>query len=326
MKTTLKFAVLGLGCIMATSFSSCSDKDDDAPDYKEPDEKYATVTVDFNNAPENLFGSTTYGPNLYYGDQDQVTSGYMVQLYEDTYAQFSINFGETFDLNDPYGYTFFAGGMALSKYHDLENGSYTNQLSAYTPSTPSGNFVVSFGSASSATQQPLPDPNVNTLKDYASCGRVYITDPKGYSAPNPGTSSTVVTGEEEEAFFESVEIANTTYDYLTMLNGNGYTENSDLQSQNGWFKVQFIAFNDNKPTSKPVGYVEAYLANFDSSLEKEAGFSGKIIDSWTKVDLSSLPEACILVVNFVGSDNGDYGLNTPSYCALDNFVISVEKD
>lgn len=311
--------------MFATTFVSCSDKDDEPGKGNEENENYVTTTIDFQKAPEEYFGSTTYGPNLYYGAEDQVTTGYMMQLCNDTYAQFSINYGSTYDVENPYGYTFFAGGMALSKYHDLENGTYTNQLSAYTPKTLSGNFVVANGNASDAFYQPLPDPNFNTYSDYAKCGKIYITDPKGFSAPSQGDASTTLTGNCKKAYFESVEIANTTYPYLVMKNGNGFTEGSDLESQKGWFKVQFIAFNDYEPTSKPVKYVEAYLANFDSTLEKEAGFCGKIIDEWTKIDISSLPETSILVVNFVGSDVGEYGLNTPAYCALDNIVISVEK-
>ena len=332
MKKIFKFALLGFTTLVATSMVSCSD-DKDEPDngQKEPDETYVTTTIGFKNVPtQYLGGPTFYGGNLYYGAEGQITTGYLAQIYEDTYAQFSVNYGETYDTNDPYGYTFFAGGLAISSFHDMTVDTYENQLSVYNTTSPSGgNFIVSFGDAEKTnadyTSSPITNPNTATYSDYAGCGRVYITDAKGYSAPNPGTATTVVTGDSEDAFFESVMINNTTYAYKIMENGNSFTGGETLEEQEGWFKVQFIAFDDTKDTSKAVGYVEAYLANFDKSLEKEAGFYGKILSDWTKVDLSSLPECSVLVINMVGSDCGQYGLNTPAYCALDSFEISVEK-
>lgn len=317
MKKFFKFALIGFSAFMTSGLIACSD-DKDEPDNKEPNESYETKTIGFTNVPSNLIASDQYGTNLYYGSQDQVTTGYLAQIYGNTYAQFSINYGETYDAayNTVWGYSFFQGGFAISKYHDMTVATYENQLSVYDTTSPSGgNFVVAFGASA------ITDPSKATFSDYSDCAKVYITDAKGYSVVNPGETGSSVTGEDKEAFFESVYINNTTYDYLTMLNGNPYA--SALNSDNkGWFKVQFIAFDDNEPSSKQVGYVEAYLANFD---EKLAGGYMGIIDEWIKVDLSPLPEASVLVINFVGSDTGEYGLNTPKYCALDNFVISVEK-
>lgn len=327
MKKTFRFVTAVVALALSGQFVSCS-KDDDGPSSPDSKKEYQTVTVGFSSVPGNLIGGpTSYGANLYYGDPGQITTGYLAQLNKDTYAQFPINYGDTFDMTDPYGYTFFAGGIAISDFHEMTDGSYLNQLSVYNPLSPSGgNFAVAFGWARDDFYQPVPEWRNNTLADYSACGRIYITDSKGYSAPNHGTAETAVKGEEKHAYFKEVLLCNTTYAYLTMRDGNGYTENSDLESLKGWFKVQFIAFNDNQPNSKPVYCVEKYLANFDPDMENTAGFCGEILKDWTRVDLSSLPETSILVINFVGSDNGDYGLNTPAYCALDNFVIEVEKD
>lgn len=309
--------LLGATVVFSGTFVSCSDDDD--PDYKKPGEDYQTVTIGFKNAEKSLFGGpTSYGANLYYGANDQVTTGYLTQIYGDTYAQFSINYGQTFDnaFNPVWGYSYYEGGLALSNWHDMTVASYENQLSVYDTTSPSGgNFVVANGYSS------VTNPANATLADYAGCAKVYITDSQGYTVKNPGAENSAVSGNDKEAYFESVYINNTTYTYLTMLNGGPYA--SALNSSNkGWFKVQFIAFEDNDPTDKPVGYVEAYLANFDESLA--GGYEG-IVNEWIQVDLSSLPETSILVINFVGSDSGEYGLNTPGYCALDNFEISVEK-
>lgn len=313
MKNYIKFSTLALSFIVAANLFSCSNDKDD-----EPKEKYHTTTIDFSKVPAYLRGGpTTYGANLYYGAQDQITTGYLAQIYGGKYAQFSINYGQTFDadFNSVMGYSFYNGGLAVSSWHDMTDDTYMNQLSVYNTKSPGGgNFVVANGSST------VTNPEMATLSDYDGCAKVYITNAEGYYVANPGAPGSTVTGDEEDAYFESVMINNTTYPYMVMKNGNAYS--SALNAKNkGWFKVQFIAFDDNKPSSKPLGYKEAYLANFDSSLNE--GKTG-IISDWTKVDLSKLPEASVLVINFVGSDMGEYGLNTPAYCALDHFVITVE--
>lgn len=316
MKKLNKWAVYFFVAATAISFTSCSDNDE--PDHKEPNESYKTSTIGFKDVPSYLIGGpTTYGANLYYGAQDQITTGYLAQIYEDTYVQFPVNYGYTYDAdyNMVWGYSFFNGGFAVSNWHDMKDDTYMNQLSVYNESSPSGgNFLTAFSSGS------IPDISNKTYSDFAGCPHIYITDAKGMFVKNPGKEE-ALSGEDEEAFFESVYINNTTYNFMVMKNGNPYA-NALNQENEGWFKVQFIAFDDNEPNEKPLGYTEAYLANFKK--DQADGYLG-IIDEWIKVDLSSLPECSVLVINFVGSDMGEYGLNTPTYCALDKFEISVEK-
>lgn len=274
------------------------------------------VTIEFKDVPENLIASNEYGSNLYYGASNQITTGYITQLFGVRYVQFPVNYGLTFDesYNPVWGYSFFQGGFAVSKYHNMTDASYENQLSVYDQTSPGGgNFIVAFGASK------VTNPDSATLADYDECAHMYITDPKGYFVEDPGTPGSHVDGEESEAYIESVWINNTTYTYFAMKNGNDYA--SALNEENkGWFKVQFIAFDDDDLDSKPVGYTEAYLANFD---EKQAGGYMGIIDEWIEVDLSDLPYCSILVINFVGSDTNEWGLKTPTYCALDKFNFTV---
>ena len=313
MEKTIKFMAIGLSVFVALPFASCS-KDDD---NDSPKDKYETVTVGFKNVSADLIGGpTSYGSNLYYGAPDQITKGYIAPIAHSKYAQFSINYAEQqWQEGQPWQYTYYNGGLALSNWHEMTTATYENQLSVYNTTSPSGgNFVVAFGNSG------ISDPSKATLSDYDGCGKVYITDAQGYGLTTLGQKSPV-TGEDEDAYFKSVMLTNTTYTFLTMKNGNDYA--SALNDENeGWFKVQFIAFDDNEPSSRPVGYVEAYLANFNRN--QAGGWTG-ILDEWIKVDLSSLPEASILAINFVGSDSGEWGLNTPNYCALDNFEITVEN-
>lgn len=305
----------GCGTLITILLTACSDKKD------EPDSPaLPTFNVGFKDVPSQFFASDAAGSNLYYGAENQITTGYIKKLSKDCYIQFPINYGLTFDdnFNSVWGYSFYQGGLVVSKYHDMTNDTYANQLSVYDSTSPSGgNFLVAYGASL------ITDPSKATLSDYADCGRIYITNEKGYSVNDLESGENYVSGKENYAYFKSVWINNTTYTYLTMKNGNPFA--AALNSENkGWFKVQFIAFNENGKDARPIDYTEAYLANFDEKLA--GGYTG-IIDEWIKVDLSVLSkETSILVINFVGSDWGEYGLNTPKYCALDNFELSIPQD
>ena len=312
MKKNIKFLAV-FSALFSLSLVSC---EKDEPDYRGPfdSEDYATSTIGFKDAPADLFGNSAYGENLYNGE---ISKGYLAKVYDHVYAQFSINYGynynENFELT--WCYTYYNGGFALSNYHNMMIDTYMNQLSVYNISSPSGgNFVVANGSS------PVSDPSKAKYSDYDGCAKVYITDANGYGVKKIGQQSQV-SGDDEHGYFRSVWINNTTYSFLTMKNGNQYSPALNEDNE-GWFKVQFIAFDDDDPDEKPLKYTEAYLANFKKGQADD--YIG-IIEEWIKVDLSMLPECSILVVNFVGSENDEYGLMTPAYCALDNFEITVEK-
>lgn len=312
MKKFYRFSLLALSAICISSLTSCSD--DNEPDNT------ITVKIGFQNVPVNLIGGpTAQGTNLYYSETDPVGKGYLVFLENNKYAQFSLNYGFGYSANFQnagWGYSLTNGGLAISKWHDMETATYENQLSVYDTTSPSGgNFVVANGSSM------VIDPRKAKYSDYNGCGKVYITNEEGYEVANPGKEETV-RGDDEEAWFKSVYVNNTTYTYLTLRDGDKFG-NLPIKDQNGWFKVQFIAFEDDDPDERPLDYTEVYLANYDESLN--LGWTG-IIDEWVKVDLSKLPECSILVINFVGSNWGEWGLNTPAYCALDQFEIAVAKE
>lgn len=313
MKNTIiklaSLAILGGGLIWLAGCSN--DKPQPAPVF----DRFKTE-LGFNDAPSDLFGSSEYGENLYNGE---ISKGYIQEVGPtDTYLQFPINYGYNYDgdFNLKWCYTFYNGGFALSDYHNMTEASYMNQLSVYSLYSMYGkNFVVASGYSSNR------NPSSAKYSDYDGCARVYVTDAEGYGVAAPGEDEQV-TGVKKYSLFNSVYINNTTYVYLTMKEGNPYSAPLDYENK-GWFKVQFITFDDTKADSQPTGYTEVYLANFDSELA--GGYEG-IIDEWIKVDLTSLPECCVMVVNFVGSDWGEWGLNTPAYCALDGFDVTVDYE
>lgn len=290
-------------------------------------QNFKTITIGFRDVPENLIADNAYGSNLYYGSPNQITTGYLAEISNGIFAQFSINYGYTFgaDFSSVWGYSLYQGGLAVSRYYDKEDESYANQLSVYATTSPSGgNFVVATGVATDENYALIQDPANYSYGDYKDCARIYITDSKGYTVDNPGIPGSFVSGTAQKTKFNSVMVANTTFSYLTMKEGDYLCD--ALNTTNGWFKVQFIAFENSSPEAKALGFVESYLANFDKNLEDKAGYYGKIIDNWTLVDLSSLPPTSVLVINFVGNQFNQYGFATPAYCALDNFEFIVEEN
>lgn len=263
--------------------------------------------------PAAYTASDKYGANLYSGSSNQITTGYIQQLGSTgTYVQFPVNYlPQEWESGKPWRYEFHNGGLDVSNFTDTTDGSYLNQCSVYNngeAGLDNDKFVVAFGYS-----DWYNDPDAT----YDKCAKIYLTDATGYKVTTTGAP---VTGTAKSGRFNSIWVCNTTYGHLVMENGNGFTSGS-LSSQNGWFKVQFIGFNANNIKT---GTVDFYLANFDSSLKAESGLENEIREGWQEVDLTNLGDnVSTVVINFVGSDSGDYGLNTPAYCALDNLSVSL---
>jgi hypothetical protein len=105
---------------------------------------------------------------------------------------------------------------------------------------------------------------------------------------------------------QSAMFTNTTYAALSMLNGDGFAKKF---TSTDWFKLTITGENAANST---VGSVDFYLAQ-----------DGSIVNTWQTADLSSLVGATKLEFNLSSSDNGDWGMNTPSYFAMDNMQMSA---
>ena len=109
-------------------------------------------------------------------------------------------------------------------------------------------------------------------------------------------------------------VTNVTYAALSMKEGDmfakkfGGTDGNDPD----WFLLTIDGYLNK---SKKETSVEFYLADFrfeDNSLDY-------ILDHWAWVDLSALGNIDSLTFSLSSSDNGEYGMNTPAYFAMDNF-------
>lgn len=135
-----------------------------------------------------------------------------------------------------------------------------------------------------------------------------------------------------EKVVSGIEITNTTYAALSMLNGDNFGKQfgspNDAQGSpdgtNGedFFRLLITGYDGNNDS---IGTVTFYLADFrfaDSTQDY-------IVDTWENVDLTSLGAVRYLNFALESSDVGQWGMNTPAYFALDNIVygnLAVEEN
>lgn len=115
---------------------------------------------------------------------------------------------------------------------------------------------------------------------------------------------------------QSVQFTNTTYAALSMLNGDAFAKKfggatgDDLD----FFLLKILGFD---AADSPTGSVDFYLADYRFNDNAQ----DYVVNAWTSVDLSSLGDAVkTLQFELFSSDVGGFGINTPTYFALDNLV------
>ena len=105
---------------------------------------------------------------------------------------------------------------------------------------------------------------------------------------------------------KELKVTNSTYTYLTIKNGNGFSEPF---SNGDYFKLTITGYNDNTIT----GSVDFYLADFQNG-------KSYICDTWTSVNLEKLGKVSHLGFSFVSTDTGEWGINTPQYACIDDII------
>lgn len=126
-----------------------------------------------------------------------------------------------------------------------------------------------------------------------------------------------------QALVSSIDITNTTYAALSMLNGDLFAKqfgsttdaNGDIDGTNGedWFRLLIVGRDGNSAVTDTVIF---YLADYRFADNND----DYIVDSWETVDLSSLGAVRYLEFSLESSDEGDWGMNTPAYFALDDLI------
>jgi|GEM_PF-972099 len=177
-------------------------------------------------------------------------------------------------------------GFALSRVTDTTTAGPDNQYSAITGAGVDGdNYAVSYVSSWAAT------PATITLQ-----GAPYSRSVSG------------------------MYITNTTYAYLSMLNGDDYAKKFGGAdgTEPDWFLLEIIGMDAEGNETSRVGF---YLADFRFADDSK----DYIINDWNWVPLETLGDIAELRFALSSSDNGDWGMNTPSYFALDNVDAAIVR-
>ena len=183
---------------------------------------------------------------------------------------------------------FSGGGIAVSNYGNgmLEGADYTRQLEVFNPAI------------DGAGREACGNEGSNNFA---------IVYDAGIWASNPAA---LTMKDGEARVIESVYVNNTTYTLNTLRNGNEYAA---PMAENGFYKV--VA----------TGYVgETAVGTSEYFLAKNISF----VTEWSKWDLSGLGAVYKVVFSVAGSPEqyGDWGINTPTYFAIDDIAVRVYPD
>lgn len=310
MKRNLNL-LAGVCMLTATAmFTGCNSDDDflmESVDFGTSQTRATTATqvVTFDNATEDeLAGPTSYGENLYDGS---------ILGWTDPTIGFWTEF------NTVGGVTaFYCGGIAPSNWSIRSNGtthtqdwwySYQNQCSVYNTDVADGasnaghsgsNFGIVYGYLDQYNSTYMAMPEFTFVDE-------------GYNLVNRN--------------IQYMYVCNSAYTYGVIIHGNYWDDGEDdgwtgsaqsLVTSKGWFKVLAYGYKADGSATNGGNPVEFYLADYRDN----SSTATPAIEKWTKWDLSALGSVAKIKFNFVGSDNSQYGLNTPAYVCIDDITFN----
>lgn len=249
---------------------------------KENEQKY--MVLDFESVPtKQMAGPTAYGDNLY--------TPYDPSAFENgaDYDKFVSYHDAATDLqwkiNDAAGDgqpQFWNGGIAASNWNEMTVYDPTNQCSVY--------YKASNGKGGCGGS--------------SNFGIVSCSGPAELGFKSAGT----------ERVFDNIWVANSTYAYLCIKNGNDFS--TPLEENNGWFKL--IINGLDAAGNVKADPIEVYLADYRDETDPKG-----VLEGWKQVDLSSLGAVNKISFSVEGSDMNGEWLNTPQYVCIDNVVIRL---
>jgi hypothetical protein len=109
-------------------------------------------------------------------------------------------------------------------------------------------------------------------------------------------------------------VANSTYAALSMLKGDSFAKKfgGSKGSDPDYFQLAITGYRNNAVISDTVKIKLADYTFADNTKDY-------ILDTWRWVDLRKLGVVDSLIFILTSTDNGQFGMNTPSYFAMDNF-------
>lgn len=114
----------------------------------------------------------------------------------------------------------------------------------------------------------------------------------------------------------SMDVNNTFYAKYVMKNGNQFAKKFTGTDKDSFTLWIYQYFSNNTVDSTRVN-----LANFTSNNSDEH----YILDTWTTVRFNSIIPSDSIQFKLVSSDNGQFGMNTPAFFALDNVKLDIQS-
>lgn len=310
MKRNLRFFA-GAFLLTATAlFTACSQDDDflmEPMDSATPQTRAITTTqvVNFDNADAGyLVGPTSYGENLYDGS---------IFGYSDPTTGFLTTFNTVGSTT-----AFYCGGIAVSNWSIRSNGT-----------THSQDWWYSYNNQCSVYNTDVADGASNAGHSGSNFGIVYGYLDQ-YNSSYMAMPEFTFVDEEYNLINRNIQymyVCNSAYTYGVIINGNYWDDGEDdgwtgsaqsLVTNKGWFKVLAYGYKADGSAANGGNPVEFYLADYRDN----SSTATSAIEKWTKWDLSALGSVAKIKFNFVGSDNSQYGLNTPAYLCIDDITFN----
>jgi len=217
---------------------------------------------------------------------------------------------------------FFAGAVnGFAQMADLED-LVLNPESFWNGDDGSGGFVsngVTFGNSYNADWSSWDGFAYSNITDATSEGlgaqynaiagsgadgsEIYAV---AYVSAFAGTLPTITLETEQKV--TGAYFTNTNYAYYSMTKGDDFAKKFTAED---WFKLTITGLDAD---GAETGIVEFKLAD-----------GTQIVNDWIWVDLTALGAVKQLTFSLTSTDNGDWGMNTPSYFCMDSFN-NAEKD
>lgn len=180
----------------------------------------------------------------------------------------------------------------------------------------------------------VPDPQYPSWSGFAMSNTTDTTTPgfgNQYSAfPGSGadgSASYAVSFSNAAVKFNTIQnfagfgasITNTTYAALSMRDGDGFAKKFGGVSgdDQDFFKLTLSGYASSAATGTLLDF---YLADFRSTDNSQ----DYIVNSWKFVDFSALGAVDEIRFSYASSDIGQFGINTPTYFAIDNLIAVPE--
>jgi hypothetical protein len=212
--------------------------------------------------------------------------------------------------------------VSNSRFTEINFEEFIMNNNSYLDSTVSGSFIsknVSFYNQKG--QWSWDGFALSTMRDTVTKG--YTNQFSAFAGQGASFSKKYLIGYGNKAKFTlpylsgnksvtSIEVTNTTYAALSMRDGDNYAKKFSAAGKD-FFKLWIIGYSGGKAKDS-MAYNLASFTSVDPSKHY-------IQKSWKKLKTPKLSNIQEVRFRMESTDNGDWGMNTPAYFAIDNIVI-----